>query len=438
MTAELTPNKISVNQFTASKQIQLFKDLKQGLFSGQVIIKDYQANVWTFFLYFGRILYVTGGTHQVRRWRRNLADYCPTIANQLSQELTSTTITVSQNEMISWDYHLLYLWVEQGKINREQATKMIRAIVTEVLFDITQAQDIVYSFKPELESTELRIAMIDSEQQVIEAWKIWQQWQQTKIADRSPNLAPIVKQSETLKEKAGAKTKTYQTLSRLMNGKQTLRDLAIRKQTDLILATRSIIPYIQLGLIELREIDDLPLPVTIMKSNAKALESDDERADKIEISFAAVKDDREGCAGFPRISNRGVDFNHNVIAKKNKILVACIDRNSMVCQIMKKIITSAGYDYASYTEPLQAIAAVLESKPDVVFINIELTEISGYDVCAELRQLEYFHSTPIILFSKNINLVDRMKAKLAGCSELFNQPFDAQSLIRTIAKYTHL
>ncbi|WP_019508944.1 response regulator [Pleurocapsa sp. PCC 7319] len=421
MTAELTPNQISVNQFTASKQIQLFKDLKQGLFSGQVIIKDYQANVWTFFLYFGRILYVTGGTHPVRRWRRNLAVFFPQITAQLSQELASTIITISQKQIISWDYQLLYLWVEQGKANREQATKMIRSIVTEVLFDITQAQDIVYSFISESESTEFRIAMIDSEQQVIEAWKIWQQWQQTKIADSSPNLAPIIKQLETLPEKVGEKT--YQTLSRFMNGKQTLRDLAIRKQTDLILATRSIIPYIQLGLIELIEIDDLPLPIKILTTpNKQASPSQPGEVDNIEISFATGEN----------------DLNQEIKPEKNKLLVACIDKNAIICQIIKKIITNAGYAYVSYNDPLQAIAAVLDSKPDLVFINVELTEISGYDVCNELRQLEYFHKTPIILFSKNINLVDRMKAKMAGCSELFNQPLDAKSLLSTIDRYAKI
>ena len=420
MTAELTPNQISVNQFTASKQIQLFKDLKQGLFSGQVIIKDYQANVWKFFLYFGRILYVTGGVHPVRRWRRNLANFFPQIAAQLSQELASTIITINQKKIISWDYYLLYLWVEQGKANREQATKMIRAIVMEVLFDITQAQDIVYSFQSESESTEFRIAMIDSEQQVIETWKIWQQWQQTKIADKSPNLAPIIKQLETLAEKVGEKN--YQILSRLMNGKQTLRDVATRKQTDLLQATRSILPYIQLDFIELIEIEDLPLPIKILTSNNQESSSQPGEADNIEISFAADRD----------------DLNENTQAEKNKLLVACIDKNTIICQIIKKIITNAGYAYVSYTDPLQAIAAVLDSKPDLVFINVKLTEISGYDVCAQLRQLEYFHETPIILFSKNINLVDRMKAKMAGCSELFNQPLDAKSLISTIDRYAKM
>ena len=118
-----------------------------------------------------------------------------------------------------------------------------------------------------------------------------------------------------------------------------------------------------------------------------------------------------------------------------KHLIACVETSTTVCQILKKIITSAGYNYVSYTDPLQAIAVLLDSKPDLIFVNSELTEFSGYDLCAELRQLEHFKNTPIVLFSKNINLVDRVKAKMAGCSELFNQPLEAKSVLEIIGKY---
>ena len=86
MTAELTPKTVSIDGFIASKQIKLFQGLKQDRFSGQIVFRDYQATEWSFFLYLGRILYVTGGTHPVRRWRRSLASYFPQMAAQLHRK----------------------------------------------------------------------------------------------------------------------------------------------------------------------------------------------------------------------------------------------------------------------------------------------------------------------------------------------------------------
>ncbi len=421
MAAELTPEKISVNEFIASKQIQLFQDLKQNRFSGKIVFRDYQATEWNFILYFGRILYVTGGNHPVRRWRRNLAYYFPQIAVQLERELSSLGEIAIEKTFISWDYYLLSIWIEKQKIDREQATKMIRAVTTEVLFDITQARNIVYYLKPESKPKEAKLAMIDSEQQIIEAWKLWQEWQDTRIAHFSPNLAPVIKQPEVLKEKTSEKT--YQTLTKLLDGRNSLRDLAIRKQTSLMLAARSMIPYIQLGFIELVSIEDLPLPIAISRLRPAQSKSDGDIADQLAFSTAIEND-----TSYQSRSS----FKHN-----QKTLVACVETNPIIGQIVKKIVTGAGYNCINCSDYSSAIADILESKPDLIFINVELTEVSGYDLCANLRQLDYFNEIPIILFGKNISLVDRVKAKRAGCSELLNQPLEAKLVLSTIAKYAN-
>ena len=413
MTAELTPHPIPIDKFIASKQIKLFQDLKQKHFSGQIVFKDWETE-WIFTLYLGRVLYITGGKHPVRRWRRNLAYYFPQMAFQLQSELSSLEAKTIDEISTSWDYHLLYLWVEQEKIEREQTTKMIRAIVTEVLFDITQTRDIVYCLQPQAEPWQQRLAMIDAEQQIIDAWKLWQEWQHTKISNFSPNLAPVVKQPKKLKAKASEKT--YQALIRLLDGKESLRDLAIRKQTGLLLAARSITPYIQLGFIKLIEIPDLPVPIAKYTPEKR-------EATTVKVTSTLSSRDFE------------LQSSHSNSIPDRQPLIAYIETNSVVCQIVKKIVTSAGYNFISPRDPFQAIAILLDSKPDIIFINLESMQFTGYELCSQLRQLPYFKDIPIILFSKNINLVDRVKAKIAGCSELFDRPLEARSILNAITKY---
>ena len=53
--------------------------LKPAKFTGTVLVKSSSGQEWTFYLYQGRILYVTGGLHPVRRWQRHLATFCPQI-----------------------------------------------------------------------------------------------------------------------------------------------------------------------------------------------------------------------------------------------------------------------------------------------------------------------------------------------------------------------
>ncbi|MBE9166982.1 DUF4388 domain-containing protein [Pleurocapsales cyanobacterium LEGE 06147] len=263
MTSDRTSIMIPIPEFVASKQIQLFQGLKQDGFSGQLVLQDLNEKKWIFFLYWGRIVYVTGGLHPVRRWRRHLVHYLPHIASQLQEELNrlNDVFVENINIDISWDYYLLSLWVEQQKVEREAATKMIRAIVSEVLFDITQTGEILYQLILKDKPVAKQIAMIDSEQQIIEAWKLWQTWQRSQLAIYSPDLAPAIKDLEQLQ--ARTSEKTYQVLTRLIDGRHSLRDLAVQKQTDVMLMARSLIPYLKLKLLELVEIPDLSPPIVL-------------------------------------------------------------------------------------------------------------------------------------------------------------------------------
>ena len=405
MSSDHNPYVISIKEFVASKQIRLFQGLKQNCFSGQLIIKDTKETQWTFFLYLGRIVYVTGGIHAIRRWRRNLVAYLPQIAYQLQKELQSLDNLISDDIEVSWDYSLLDFWVEQDKANREDVTKMIRAITTEVLFDITQAREITYQLEPQEKSENQPLAMVDSEQQIIDAWKLWQAWQQAKLDDKSPNLAPVIKQPEQLKERSSPKT--YQALTRLLDGKHTLRDLAVQKQKEVLIMTRSIMPYLKLGFLELIEIPDINTPIVINSPEISSIASKAEELSEIT----------------------------STTSEKTKPLIVCIDQSSSVCQTMEEILTPAGYDFKAEQDPLQALAVLLALKPDFIFIDLLMPELNGYELCTQLRQLSCFREIPIIIFSNTINLIDRVKAKMVGCSELVDKSLEAKSILDIVDKH---
>lgn len=418
MSSDRNPYLISIKDFVASKQIRLFQGLKQNCFSGQLTIEDAKERIWTFFLYLGRIAYVQGGTHNTRRWRRNLVIYLPQIAYKLQQELQSLDNLTSNDIEISWDYSLLSLWVEREKVNREDVTKMIRGITTEVLFDITQTKEITYQLKPQEKEIAQPLAMIDSEQQIIEAWKLWQSWQQANLENISPNFVPIIKQPKQLEERTSPKT--YQALNRLLDGKHTLRDLALQKQKDVLMMTRSIMPYIQLKFLELIEIPDINTPIVINQ--------------EIESNIDSISTETEE-SYFPASEMETTDLSRFMSMERQKPVIACIDGSDSFCETMKKIITRAGYDFKAEQNPLRALAVLLALKPDFIFLDLLMPELNGYELCAQLRQLSFFRDTPIVILSSNINLIDRVKAKMVGCSELLEKSLEEHLILNTISKY---
>ena len=338
-----------IQHFTASKQIEFFESLKESRFSGQLLISDAQEHTWVIYLYLGRIVYASGGVHPVRRWRRHVVAYCPERLTKV-EELQSALASIAQEESrISWEYQLLSIWIDQNTISREQATQVIRATVVEILFDITQAMEVeCKSIRDNLLTT--RLILIDAEQVIKESNRLYSAWQGAKVADRSPDLAPTIRQPEVLKSKTSAQV--YQNLSQLLNGRQTLRDLSVRMKRDVVSVTRSLLPYLQLGLVQLVAVDDIAMP-TSTPVVGKLFENKTPR----------------------------------------RITIACVDDSPLICQTMQSIITEAGYNFVAEMDGLRAIAILLSRKPDLIFLDLVMPNTNGYEICSQLRKLSFFKNT---------------------------------------------
>ena len=383
-----------IEQFTANQQSEFFESLKESRFSGQLVISDSQETTWVFYLYLGRLIYASGGVHTIRRWRRYLIAYCPQRLAQV-QELQKLLINIAaEDSRMPWEYQLLCRWLDQEKITAEQASKIIKATIIEILFDITQAVQVsCKTIKDNLVSA--RLDLIDAEQAIGEAHKLYSAWQNAKVADRSPNMAPVIRQPEMLRQKTSPQV--YQNLSQLLDGQQTLRDLGIRLKRDLVTVTRSLLPYIQLGFVQLIKVGDISLPLS------------------------------------PPIAQK---LNRTIIPRRK--IIACIDDSPVICQTLNSILTEAGYQVVSEMDGLRAIAMLLSRKPDLIFLDLVMPNTNGYEICSQLRKLSYFRATPIIILTGNDGIVDRVRAKVVGSTDFLAKPIQAEKLLATIDKYlTH-
>ncbi len=388
MTTEQTPL-IPISEFTASKQAGLFDILKQPRFSGQLVLTSTKKRKWIFYLYMGRLMYATGGIHPVRRWRRSLILYCPQISSRLPAKIDQLDISSSG----CWEYELLCNWVEQKKVTNEQAAAMIQSVITEILFDVTQAMQITYEIKRDSSLTQ-RLVLVDAEKVIAGAEVLWRSWQAAKLADRSPNQAPVIRQPDALR--AASSRQAYEAMAKLLDGQHSLRDLAVRMKRDVIAVTRSLLPHIQLGYVELVDIPDLPSPVT-----------------------PPIQD------GKPKSSSAPTP------------LIACVDDSPLICQTMEKILTTEGYQFVAINDALRAIATLLARKPDLIFLDLVMPNANGYEICSQLRRLSFFQNTPIVILTGNDGIIDRVRAKMVGATDFISKPIDASVVLEVIRKYLH-
>lgn len=388
MSAKATSDNLIIKEFTAPKQAKLFNSLKEAQISGQLTFTDpIKGSQWHLYLDLGDIIYGTGGIHPIRRWQRNLILNLPQVPFQLSNIQNELTLIEADLNNNTWEYQQISHWVEQQIITPQQGTNAIIFALSEILFDITQIKQVICRLNQDSVLSP-KLDLIEPEELIARNNDVWSNWLEAQVADRLPNMAPIILQPQQLQEKTSISA--YQSLCKLLNGNRTLRDLGVQLRTSTLQVVCSLLPYIQSGIFGLVDVPDL-----------------------LELTSPS-------------------NPNYN---QQDRPLIACIDDSLMVSHMMEQIITVAGYRFMAINDPLDAVNVLINRQPDLIFLDIVMPKISGYDLCAQLRKHPEFVETPIVFLTSNSGIIDRIRAKIAGSSDFLRKTVDADELLQKIMEY---
>jgi chemotaxis family two-component system response regulator PixG len=375
--------------FNAVKQASLFQKIKDREFNGRLFLRDYKGLESVFYFYFGRLVYATGGCHPVRRWQRMLARYCPEILQDRETLRQGLMSVVTNNLAIAWEYQVLSRWAKQQKTTLEQLNQIIGSSAEEILFDLTQSAQVGFYRQSDRLEGFTPLTVINPEQMIAKVWQQWQAWQGARLGDRSPNLAPIIKNTEELAKRTASFN--TQLFSQRFNGEHSLRDLSVQSGQDLLSLARSLMIYVQLGSMDLVATKDFPSPLEMYSS----------------ASFVKVP----------------------------SLKIAYGDENQQKCQFMAALMKRLGHDCITVEDGLQAISLFVEQKPDLICLSSQFLQTDAYIVCRTLRGLPLFQKTPIWIFTDHLSLTERIRAKIAGASEVVEKSPHTQMIKQLLDKY---
>ena len=406
MTQQNVPPEIPIRDFNASKQTKLFHTLKKPRFTGCLTLTNPLAREWHFYIYLGRLVYASGGSHAVRCWRRNLTAHMPKIAGD-RKALQKDLMTVnSRPSQLHWEYDLLRQWHDEGKVTREQVSKVVSSITTEMFFDVSQSTQVTYRFT-QCNYGDNPLILLDVDQMILQAWKLLKQWNTLDISHLSPNCAPQIQNLESLK--ARSSESTFNLLKTLITGRSTFWDLSIRMKRDVVQVARSIMPYIKLGFIDLTTIDDLPAPANLTTVPQPKVINLSTPAEQAEMNAR----------------------NHNV-------MIAYIDPNEAQRNEFGEILASYNYRYLPVSDPFKAMSVLLAKKPDIIILELDLGEVSGLDMCAQLKKLSLFRQTPVLIVTDSSGIFDRVKSRLMGATDFMVRPLEPDDIDFNIQKHLQL
>ncbi len=117
-------------------------------------------------------------------------------------------------------------------------------------------------------------------------------------------------------------------------------------------------------------------------------------------------------------------------------LVMVIDDSPTVRKILEVTLRREGMEVVSYPDGIEAFRAItagqMDRLPALLFLDIELPRMNGFEIARHLRSQSQWDQTVILMISRRDSLIDRLKARLAGTQAYLTKPFTRQVIIDVV------
>ena len=368
----------------------------QAQFDGNLLLNWGNVAPWGLSFRHGRLIWAWAGNHRLRRWRCLLGPAATPGSLQSPPQGFASTQPV-------WEYSTLQTLVSQGKLQPRTAQDIARQTLEEVIFDLVQMLYIKGDI-PKLQSEAFKfeqpLKFFAPSEICMAVHKTWGDWCQAALQNYSPMLAPCIYQTDQLKSLVSERS--YENLEQQLQGNLSLRELSRYFNHNLLDLSRTLVSYERRRLIKFA-----PLPQPLSPTTRPVI-------------YPAASPGQQGLVSQ---------------ASSTTPLVLCIDDSESTCQQLGKVVTEAGYRYLAVQDPLEGIPQAMEHKPSLIFLDLVMPIVSGYELCAQLRRISKLKDIPIIVLTSSTSIIDRVKLKTAGSTVFLNKPISNSAVQRVLASY---
>jgi len=116
--------------------------------------------------------------------------------------------------------------------------------------------------------------------------------------------------------------------------------------------------------------------------------------------------------------------------------VVLIDDSTTIRRSGEIFLSQAGCKVVLAEDGFDGLSKVVDHRPDVIFIDVVMPRLDGYQTCALIKNHPQFKNTPVVMLTSKDTLLDRARAKLAGADQYLIKPFNKKSLVDAVIAHT--
>jgi twitching motility two-component system response regulator PilG len=117
------------------------------------------------------------------------------------------------------------------------------------------------------------------------------------------------------------------------------------------------------------------------------------------------------------------------------VKVMVIDDSNTIRRSAEIFLLQAGCTVILAEDGFDALAKITDHHPDLVFVDIMMPRLDGYQTCALIKKNAKFCATPVVMLSSKDGLFDRARGRMVGSDQYLTKPFTKESLLKAVAAH---
>jgi twitching motility two-component system response regulator PilG len=118
--------------------------------------------------------------------------------------------------------------------------------------------------------------------------------------------------------------------------------------------------------------------------------------------------------------------------------VMVIDDSKTIRRTAETLLKKEGCDVVTATDGFEALSKISDQQPQIIFVDIMMPRLDGYQTCALIKNNQMFKNVPVIMLSSKDGLFDKARGRIVGSEQYLTKPFTREELLGAIRRHVDL
>jgi len=126
-------------------------------------------------------------------------------------------------------------------------------------------------------------------------------------------------------------------------------------------------------------------------------------------------------------------LSNNVSRGLNGLKILVVDDSKTIRRTAETLLSKEGCQVFTAIDGFDALSKIADHQPDLIFVDIMMPRLDGYQTCSLIKHNKVFRETPVIMLSSKDGLFDRARGRIVGSEQYLTKPFTKDELLNAIS-----